>query len=371
MTPPRLLIVFGTRPEAVKMAPLVSALRALDGVETRVLVTGQHRALLDSALAAFGIVPDIDLRVSSGEGALDRMLAALLTAIGATLDRERPARVLVHGDTLTALAATLAAHLRRVPVAHVEAGLRSGDLFAPWPEEGSRRITGILADLHFAPTVAAADALRRENVPADAIHVTGNTVADALRMIQARIAARPDLAAAADRILARFVDRRIVTATMHRRENWPRLPAIARALARLARRDDLAIIIPLHPNPRVTDPLTAALGTLPNVALVPALDYPDFVRLMAASTLILTDSGGVQEEAPALGVPVLVLRDVTERGEGVAAGSVRLVGTDPEAIVAAATAVLDAPASTTPRQLYGDGYAADRIAAILAARLNA
>lgn len=368
MPPSRLLIVFGTRPEAVKMAPVVSALRALANIDARVLVTGQHRALLDSALAAFGIAPDLDLRVARGEGALDQQLAAMLVAIGAALDRERPARVLVHGDTLTALAATLAAHLRRVPVAHVEAGLRSGNLSSPWPEEGSRRITGVLADLHFAPTQAAADALRRENVPADTIHVTGNTVADALRMMRARIAARPGLAEVAGGILARFPGRAIVTATAHRRENWPRIPAIAAALARIATRADVAIVVPLHPNPRVTDPLTRALGTLPNVALVPALDYPNFVRLMAASTLILTDSGGVQEEAPALGVPVLVLRDVTERIEGVAAGSVRLVGTDPDAIVAQATALLDAPITTIPRHLYGDGHAAERIAAILAAQ---
>jgi UDP-N-acetylglucosamine 2-epimerase (non-hydrolysing) len=373
---PRLLVIFGTRPEAVKMAPVLSALRAHPRVETRVLVSGQHRELLDQVLTAFGIVPDIALALSGDGRSLDDRLATMLGAIGAAIARERPDRVLVHGDTLTTLAATLAAHLRRVPVAHVEAGLRSGDLSAPWPEEGSRRVAGALADLHFAPTRAAVAALRAENVSAAAIHLTGNTVADALRLMQARIAARPALAEGAQRILARFAGRRIVTVTAHRRENHgAALAAIGEAVLRLAARDDVAVVVPLHPNPVVADPLSGTLGAHRNVALVPALDYPSFVRLMAASTLILTDSGGVQEEAPALGVPVLVLRDLTERPEAIAAGGARLVGTDAARIVAEASRLLDDPdayaAMAVARHCYGDGHAATRIAAILARALGA
>lgn len=371
MRNPRLLVIFGTRPEAVKMAPVLAALRAQPRIDTRLLVSGQHRELLDQMLGAFGIVPDEDLRVSGDERSLEGRLATMLVTIGAAIARERPDRVLVHGDTLTTLAATLAAHLRGVPVAHVEAGLRSGDLSAPWPEEGSRRVAGVLADLHFAPTPAAAAALRAENVAAEAIHMTGNTVADALRLMQARITARPALAQEAERILARFAGRRIVTVTAHRRENHgAALAAIGDALLRLAARDDIGIVVPLHPNPVVADALSDKLGTHCNVALVPALAYPSFVRLMAASTLILTDSGGVQEEAPALGVPVLVLRDRTERPEGIAAGGARLIGTDAARIVTEASALLDDgdahAAMAVPRLCYGDGHAATRIAAILA-----
>ncbi|WP_156348013.1 non-hydrolyzing UDP-N-acetylglucosamine 2-epimerase [Sphingomonas sp. Leaf231] len=370
MPHPRLLVIFGTRPEAVKMAPVVAALRTYPEVTTRVLVTGQHRELLDSALAAFGIVPDVDLNLMRDGQALDQSLAAMLVAIGTAIDRERPDRVVVHGDTLTTLAATLAAHLRRVPVAHVEAGLRSGDLSAPWPEEGSRRVTGVIADLHFAPTTAAAAALRGENVRAETVHMTGNTVADALRMMQARIAGDPAMAAGADAVLARFGGKRIVTVTAHRRENQgAALGQIADALLRLAGRGDLGIVVPLHPNPAVAAILSDKAGACGAIALVPALDYPAFVRLMAASTLVLTDSGGVQEEAPALGVPVLVLRDVTERPEAVAAGGARLVGTATARIVAEASKLLDDPAAyaamAVARHCYGDGHAAERIAAIL------
>jgi len=371
---PRLLVVFGTRPEAIKMAPVIEALRNYPQIDTRVLVTGQHRGLLEQALRTFGIVADVDLALMGAAATLDGQLAAMLVAIGAALERERPARVVVHGDTLTTLASTLAAHLRGVPVAHVEAGLRSGDLSAPWPEEGSRRVAGVLADLHFAPTPAAAAALRAENVPAAAIHLTGNTVADALRIVRARIAAAPAPADAVAAALARFSGRRIVTVTAHRRENQGEtLAGIAEAVARLAERADLGIVVPLHPNPAVAGPLALRLRGSARIALLPALDYAAFVRLMTASTLILTDSGGVQEEAPALGVPVLVLRDVTERLEGVAAGGARIVGTDPARIVAAASALLDDPAAigamAVARDCHGDGHAAGRIAAILAAAL--
>ncbi|MFK3891209.1 non-hydrolyzing UDP-N-acetylglucosamine 2-epimerase [Sphingomonas sp. NPDC079357] len=369
---PRLLVVLGTRPEAIKMAPVIAALRKRPQVDTRVLATGQHRTLLKQDLDVFGIVPDAEIAPTGAGGALDVALARLLTGIGSVIERKRPQRVIVHGDTLTALAATLSAHLRGVPVAHVEAGLRSGDLSAPWPEEGSRRVTGVLADLHFAPTAGAVAALRAENVPSDAIHLTGNTVADALRIVQARIAAAPGLTDAVAPVLARFAGRRIVTVTVHRRENHGvALARIAEAVARLAIREDIGIVVALHPNPAVAGPLSERLRGCGRVALVRALDYPAFVRLMAASALILTDSGGVQEEAPALGVPVLVLRDRTERPEGVAAGAARIVGTDPARIVAAASGLLDDPAAlgamAVVRHCYGDGRAGERIAAILAA----
>ncbi|MEH3102723.1 MAG: UDP-N-acetylglucosamine 2-epimerase (non-hydrolyzing) [Sphingomonas phyllosphaerae] len=372
---PRLLIVFGTRPEAIKMAPVIEAMRKYPRIDTRVLVTGQHRELLDQALGAFGISADVNLSPMHAGATLDARLAAMLAAIGKVLERERPTRVVVHGDTLTTLATTLSAHLRGIPIAHVEAGLRSGDLSAPWPEEGSRRVAGVLADLHFAPTAAAVAALRAENVPAAAIHLTGNTVTDALCAIRARIAAAPTLTAAVDPVLARFAGKRIVTVTVHRRENLGApLAGIAEAIARLAKRDDIGIVVPLHPNPAVAEPLSAQLFGCERVVLVPALDYPAFVRLMAASTLILTDSGGVQEEAPALGVPVLVLRDVTERREGVVAGAAHIVGIDPARIVAAVRGLLDDPAAlgatAVVRHCYGDGRAAARIAAILAAALG-
>lgn len=371
MSRPRLLLVVGTRPEALKIAPVVNVLREGDACAARFAVTGQHRALLDQALAAFGIVPDIDLNVRRDDASLDGLAAALLTAIGAMLDRERPDRVVVHGDTLTTMAATLAGYWRRIPVAHVEAGLRSGDLNAPWPEEGSRRTVSTLADLHFAPTAAAAAALRRENVPAAAIHVTGNTVIDALFLMRERIAAHPALAAALDPVVARAAGKRIVTVTVHRRENWgDALARIMAAVTRIADRGDAMVVVPLHANPTLRRAVVAALGAHPGVTLVPALDYPSFVRLMIASAVIVTDSGGVQEEAPALGTPVLVLRDRTERPEGVAAGAARLVGTDADTIVAQVARLLDDPAAcaamSAARLPYGDGHAAARIAAILA-----
>lgn len=357
------------------MAPVIAALRDRPQIDTRVLTTGQHGMLLTQALDTFGIVPDAEIALTRTGGALDHSLAQLLVAIGAAIERERPQRVVVHGDTLTTLAATLSAHLRGIPVAHVEAGLRSGDLSAPWPEEGSRRVAGVLADLHFAPTAAAVAALRSENVPAGTIHLTGNTVVEALCAIRARIAAEPALTAAIEPVLARFAGKRVVTVTVHRRENHGLpLDGIAEAVARLAMRDDIGIVVPLHPNPAVAGPLAARLGGCDRVALIPALDYPAFVRLMSASALILTDSGGVQEEAPALGVPVLVLRDVTERPEGVTAGGVRVIGTDAGRIATAAGALLDDPnalaAMAMARDCYGDGQAAGRIAAILLAAMT-
>ncbi len=351
------------------MAPVVAALRALGTMEVRVAVTAQHRAMLDQVLSIFGIVPDVDLDLMQAGQSLDALAARILTGFGAVLDRERPDRILVHGDTLTTMAATLAAYFRRIPVGHVEAGLRSGDLLSPWPEEGNRRIAGVIADLHFAPTQQAAAALRAENVAGAAIHVTGNTVIDALLAMRDRLSREPALAAGLDPIVERFAGKRIVAVTTHRRENWGEgMARVAAAIAHVADRGDAAVIFPVHPNPQVRDAM-APLAAHPNVALIDPLDYPHFVRLMGLADVMLTDSGGVQEEAPSLGTPVLVMRDTTERPEGVAAGNAKLVGTDPDGIVNHIFALLDDDrahaAMARAHNPYGDGQAAQRIARIV------
>ena len=347
----KLFVVVGTRPEAIKLAPVIRALRTA-GATVTVCATGQHRTLAGEALAWFGLVPDLGLGPHPAD--LDGLSASLLTAVGAAIDAEQPERVIVQGDTASALAGALAAHHRRLPVAHVEAGLRSGDLAAPWPEEGNRRLIAALADLHFAPTEVAAAALRAENIAAAAIHMTGNSGIDALRLIPP---GPPPLDPGG---------RRLILVTCHRRESFGRgIAGIAAALRALARRPDVTIALPLHPNPVVR----AGLGALDGVRLLDPLTYPDFVRLLAAAHLVLTDSGGVQEEAPALGVPVLVLRDTTERPEGVAAGTARLVGTKARRILAEACRLLDDPAAHAAMARahcpYGDGHAARRIAAVL------
>lgn len=368
---PRILVVFGTRPEAIKMAPVVAALRADPSLETRVAVTAQHRGLLDQVLAIAGITPDIDLDLMQAGQSLDALSARIITQFGAALDAEKPDRILVHGDTLTTMMATIAAYFRKIPVGHVEAGLRSGNIYSPWPEEVNRKVAGAIADLHFAPTEAAADALRNENVPSASIHVTGNTVIDALLSMRQRIEDNPALAAGLDALAARFSGKRIIAVTSHRRENFgDGMAAIASAISRIAARPDVAVIFPVHPNPAVRPVMEAILGDLANVALIDPLDYPHFVRLMAISELVLTDSGGVQEEAPSLGKPVLVMRDTTERPEGVAAGTARLVGTDADTIVSGIFTLLDDKAAYTAmaraHNPYGDGQSARRIARIIA-----
>lgn len=368
---PRILVVFGTRPEAIKMLPVVDALRANPDLDTKVAVTAQHRDLLDQVLAIGGIVPDIDLDLMQAGQSLDALSARIITQFGAALDAEKPDRILVHGDTLTTMMATIAAYFRKIPVGHVEAGLRSGNIYSPWPEEVNRKVAGAIANLHFAPTEAAADALRNENVPSASIHVTGNTVIDALLSMRQRIEDNPALAAGLDALAARFSGKRIIAVTSHRRENFgDGMAAIASAISRIAARPDVAVIFPVHPNPAVRPVMEAILGDLANVALIDPLDYPHFVRLMAMSDLVLTDSGGVQEEAPSLGKPVLVMRDTTERPEGVAAGTARLVGTDADTIVSGIFTLLDDKAAYTAmaraHNPYGDGQSARRIARIIA-----
>ncbi|WP_337180483.1 non-hydrolyzing UDP-N-acetylglucosamine 2-epimerase [Sphingopyxis granuli] len=366
-----IISVFGTRPEAIKMFPVVHALQVQAGIDARVCVTAQHREMLDQVLDIARIAPDVDLDVMTPNQSLDALLARLVTGLGEVFDRDRPDRILVHGDTLTTMAATLAAYFRKIPVGHVEAGLRSGNIYHPWPEEVNRKVAGAVADLHFAPTETAAAALRAENVPAERIHVTGNTVIDALLATRARIDEEPSLAAGLDPLLARFAGRRIIAMTSHRRENFgDGMTAIAEAIAGIAARDDVAVIFPVHPNPHVRGAMEPILGGLSNVALIDPLDYPHFVRLLAASDLVLTDSGGVQEEAPSLGKPVLVMRETTERPEGIEAGTARLVGTDRNRIVAEIFSLLDDKdaydAMARAHNPFGDGRAAERIAEIVA-----
>ena len=367
----RIAVVFGTRPEAIKMMPVVHALRARPGLDVRVCVTAQHREMLDQVLEIARIFPDVDLDVMTPNQSLDALLARLVTGLGDTFDRETPDRILVHGDTLTTMAATLAAYFRKIPVGHVEAGLRSGDIYHPWPEEVNRKVAGAVADLHFAPTETAAAALRAENVPRERIHVTGNTVIDALLATRARIEEEPSLAAGLDPLAARFAGKRIVAVTSHRRENFgDGMQAIAEAIAGIAARDDVAVIFPVHPNPHVRNAMQPILGNLSNVALIDPLDYPHFVRLLGLSDLVLTDSGGVQEEAPSFGKPVLVMRETTERPEGIEAGTARLVGTDKNRIISEIFSLLDNEAAynvmARAHNPFGDGKAADRIAEIVA-----
>lgn len=371
--PRRVMVVFGTRPEAIKMAPVVSALKATPGIETLVTVTAQHRQMLDQVLELFDIRPDDDLDVMAPGQSLPDLFGRLLTGMAGVLERRRPDLVLVHGDTSTTLATALAAFYARIDVGHVEAGLRTGDLTAPWPEEGNRRLTAPLTRLHFAPTPLARDNLLGEGIAASGIHVTGNTVIDALLAVAARIEGDATLATG---LSARFPfldsSRRLVLVTGHRRENFGAgFEQICRALRELATRDDVQLVYPVHLNPQVQEPVNRLLAGMPNVHLIPPQDYLPFVYLMSQAHVILTDSGGIQEEAPSLGKPVLVMRDTTERPEAVDAGTVRLVGTDRERIVAETVRLLDDDAArdemARAHNPYGDGRAASRIAGIISA----
>ncbi|RHW16706.1 UDP-N-acetylglucosamine 2-epimerase (non-hydrolyzing) [Sphingomonas gilva] len=371
MTRPIVLTVFGTRPEAIKLFPVIRALRADPRIDTRICVTAQHRGMLDQVLDIAGVTPDIDLDLMEPGQSLDRLTARLLTGLGEVMDAVMPQRVIVQGDTATAMVGALAAYYRRVPTAHVEAGLRSGDIWQPFPEEVNRRIVAPIADLHFAPTETAANALLRENVDPRTIHVTGNTVVDALLATRARIADQPGLAAGLDDLLARFGGKRIVLVTTHRRENFGGgMESIARAIRRIAGREGLAVIFPVHPNPNVRTVMERELGGLDNVAAIDPLDYPHFIRALDACDIVLTDSGGVQEEAPALGKPVLVMRETTERPEGVAAGTARLIGADEDRIVTEIFNLLDDKAAyqamARAHNPFGDGHASTRIAGLVA-----
>lgn len=367
----RVLVVFGTRPEAIKMAPVVSALRDTPGIETRVAVTAQHRQMLDQVLDLFGITPDDDLNLMQTDQGLPELFARILSRMTAVLARHKPDLVLVHGDTSTTLAVALAAFYAKVPVGHVEAGLRTGNMGAPWPEEMNRRLTAPLASLHFAPTTRARDNLIAEGIAPSSIHITGNTVIDALQQVSQRL----DADAALQTSIALqfpFLDprRRLLLVTGHRRENLGKgFESICRALLILAQRDNVQIVYPVHMNPNVRDPVERLLQDAANIHLVPPQDYLPFVYLLKQAHLVITDSGGIQEEAPALGKPVLVMRETTERPEAVEAGTVQLVGAEEVGIVRAASVLLDNPALHTSmsraQNPYGDGRAAIRIASLI------
>ncbi|MEL6486409.1 MAG: UDP-N-acetylglucosamine 2-epimerase (non-hydrolyzing) [Pseudomonadota bacterium] len=354
------------------MFPVVHALRETGRFDVRVAVTAQHREMLDQVLEMAGIVPEIDLDLMQSGQSLDALSARIITRFGAVLDQETPDRVLVHGDTLTTMMTTLACYFRRIPVGHVEAGLRSGDIYAPWPEEVNRKVTAAVADLHFAPTQQAAKALIAENIDRSAIHVTGNTVIDALLTARAKVAANPSLAPIVASLRERFKGRRIIAVTAHRRENFGvGMEAIAASLKDIASRGDTAIIYPVHPNPNVMDVMHKMLGKTSQVALIEPLDYLNFVAMMETADIVLTDSGGIQEEAPSLGKPVLVMRETTERPEGVAAGTAKLVGANRSAIVSEVTRLLDDTAAydamARAHNPYGDGSASRQIARLIEA----
>jgi len=364
----RIAVVFGTRPEAIKLAPVILALRRQAAVECRVCVTAQHRQMLDQVLEVFGIRPDRDLDLMRADQTLADFTARALHALDGYLAEDRPDFVLVQGDTTTVFCAALACFYRRIPVGHVEAGLRTGDLYAPWPEEANRVLTSRLAALHFAPTEAGRRNLLQEGIPADRIFVTGNTVIDALHLAREAVRrappALPELPA--DLQPGTPVGRPpLVLITGHRRENFGEgFQRICRAVARLAAAfPETQFVYPVHLNPNVRQPVFDLLAGRDNVRLIEPLPYLAFVGLMDRSSLILTDSGGVQEEAPSLGKPVLVMRDKTERAEGVEAGVVRLVGTDEDRIVAEVSESLRGGGLSNPdgRNPYGDGRAAERI----------
>jgi len=367
----KVLIVFGTRPEAIKLFPLVHALEPDERFDVRICVTAQHRAMLDQVLSLANITPHHDLDLMMPNQTLDTLTAKALTGIGAVLDEEKPDWIVVQGDTTTAMTGALAAYYRQIRVCHVEAGLRSGDLYRPWPEEANRKIIGSFAALHCAPTQTAADALRAENINPETIFVTGNTVVDALEWVTAEIAQRPSLVHDLAGLAQKFAQRKIIAITTHRRENFGEgMAAIASAVKRIAIRDDVAFIFPIHMNPNVRQVMEAQLQGMDNVAIIEPLDYLHFAHLLGIAHIILTDSGGVQEEAPTLGKPVLVMRTTTERPEGIEAGTALLVGTDADEIVEQVEKLLDSPEDyrrmSKAHNPFGDGKAAQRICDLLA-----
>jgi UDP-N-acetylglucosamine 2-epimerase (non-hydrolysing) len=361
----KVLFVFGTRPEAIKLCPVVNYMRAdSESFDVRVCVTGQHRQMLDRVLATFGVVPDHDLNVMLAGQTLFQSTSRILGALEPVMQAEKPDMVIVQGDTTTTFCGALAAFYSRVAVGHVEAGLRTGDLYQPFPEEVNRVLTGRVTALHFAATRGSAENLEREGVTADRITVTGNSGIDAVLQVKQRLESGdlegrewPEIDPA----------KKLIAVTGHRRESFGSgFERICRALARLADRPDVQIVYPVHPNPNVQDPVQRFLTGRPNILLIEPLDYVPFVDLMRRARFLLTDSGGIQEEGPSLGKPILVMREKTERPEAVEAGTVRLVGTDEEKIVSEAAILLDDDAEYDRRSRvhnpYGDGHASGRIA---------
>lgn len=369
----KVLVVFGTRPEAIKMAPLVHTLKNDRRFEARTCVTGQHREMLDQVLALFDITPEYDLNIMSPGQSLNQVTSRIVTGMEGVLSDFSPEVVLVHGDTATTFAASLAAYYRQIPVGHVEAGLRTGNIYSPWPEEANRKLTGCLTRFHFAPTDSSKANLLAEGYPAPHIEITGNTVIDALMMVMRRldddVELSQELAAAFPMLDA---SKKLILVTGHRRESFGGgFERICEALLQVANKhSDCEIVYPVHLNPQVQEPVNRLLSGADNIHLIEPQQYLPFVYLMSRSHVILTDSGGIQEEAPSLGKPVLVMRDTTERPEAVEAGTVKLVGTNVNEITSSITLLLtddnEYKKMSTAHNPYGDGFACQRIANVLA-----
>lgn len=364
----RVLSVFGTRPEAIKMAPLVRALEADGRFDSMVCVTAQHRQMLDQVLNLFAITSQFDLDIMRPGQSLQMIMSNILMGMQPVFEEAHPDIILVHGDTATTFATSLAAYYSQIPVGHVEAGLRTGNIYSPWPEEANRKLTTAIAALHFAPTETARMNLLAENVADDAITVTGNTVIDALFIARARIRETPELNKELSQKFSFLQpEKRLILVTGHRRESFGGgFENICRALKRISKTwPDVQIVYPVHLNPNVQDPVNRLLSGLRHIHLIKPLDYLSFIYLMGRAHLILTDSGGIQEEAPSLGKPVLVMRETTERPEAVEAGTVKLVGTDTAKIFAAVSSLMDNSETynvmSRAHNPYGDGLACKRI----------
>ena len=372
----KILVVFGTRPEAIKMAPVIQKLKKEEEYyETRVCVTAQHREMLDQVLDLFKINPDYDLNIMQPDQGLDEVASKILIKLNPVLDDFLPDLVLVHGDTITTFAASLSAYLKKIKVGHVEAGLRTGDLFSPWPEEGNRKLTSILTDYHFAPTALSKKNLLDEGIDDSKIFITGNSVIDALQIIVSRIESDKKLKFQIEKRVEKsgFVNlsSKFILVTGHRRENFGQgMLSICKSLKVLAKNNlDINFIYPVHLNPNVRKPVNDLLSDISNIKIVEPFEYEEFVYLMSKSYLILTDSGGIQEEAPSLGKPVLVMRDKTERPEAIEAGTVKLVGSDKDKIVKEVQRLLDNHGEYKKMckaiNPYGDGKTSKRIIEIL------
>lgn len=363
----KILIIFGTRPEAIKMAPVVKALQNDDRFISKVCVTAQHRDMLDQVLDLFSIKPEYDLDIMKQNQGLTGITSSILIGLEPILEEFSPDKIFVHGDTSTTFAASLAAYYQKIAVCHIEAGLRTQNIYSPWPEEANRKLTGVLTDLHFAPTTAARENLLQENVPESHIIVTGNTVIDALHHVQETIQNDKKLSTKLAECFP-FINenKRIILVTGHRRESFgDGFEQICQALTELAIRDDIQIIYPVHLNPNVREPVNRLLSGVKNIHLIGPQDYLPFVYLMGLADIILTDSGGIQEEAPSLGKPVLVMRDTTERPEAVTAGTVKLVGANTVKIIQSVSLLLDDRdeyrSMSIAHNPYGDGHASQRI----------
>lgn len=368
----KILTVFGTRPEAIKMAPLVKALYSDSRFDSRVCVTAQHREMLDQVLDIFDITPDFDLHIMKPEQTLTNLTSSILVGMSSVYDRFKPEVVLVHGDTITTFATALSAYYQQIPVGHVEAGLRTGNIYSPWPEEANRKLTGAITNYHFAPTINSANNLYHENIDKDNVYITGNTVIDALFLASEIIDTKTELKASYENQFS-FLDsnKKLILITGHRRESFGGgFERICEAIQHIAiNNEDIQVLYPVHLNPNVQEPVKRLLSGIDNIFLIEPQPYLPFVYLMNRAEIILTDSGGIQEEAPSLGKPVLVMRDTTERPEAVDAGTVKLVGTNVSLICAEVHNLLnnDKTYQTMSRahNPFGDGKACERICEIL------